>query len=204
MDTQSHWQDVYQRKQPQSVSWFAPHLQRSLGHIRALGLGKTARIVDVGGGASTLVDDLLSDGYRDVAVVDIAAQALDHSQARLGEHANAVDWIVGDVTQPLLPDASVDLWHDRAVFHFLTDPAQHAAYVAQVLRCVRPGGHVIIATFAPDGPEQCSGLPIVRYDADGIHGAFGGDFIKIGADAELHQTPAGGSQSFVYCFCRRA
>ena len=204
MDAQHHWQDVYQRKQPDHVSWFAPHLDRSLRRIRALGLDKGARIADIGGGASTLVDDLLFEGFDNIAVIDIAEQALAHSRSRLGPRAADVDWIVGDATGPLLPEASVDLWHDRAVFHFLTDPAQRAAYVAQVERAVRPGGHVIVATFAPDGPQQCSGLPIVRYDADGIHAAFGGPFVKVGADAEVHQTPAGGQQSFVYCFCRRA
>lgn len=204
MDAQQHWQQVYERKQPQFVSWFAPHLHRSLRRIRALDLPKNARIADIGGGASTLVDDLLDEGFDNVAVVDLAPPALAHSRARLGDRAAMVDWIAGDATSPLLPDASVDLWHDRAVFHFLTDPAQRAAYIEQVRRCVRPGGHVIIATFAPDGPEQCSGLPVARYDADGIHDAFGAGFVKVGSDAEQHQTPAGGTQSFVYCFCRRA
>ncbi len=204
IDMQAHWQDVYERKAPDRVSWFRPHLERSLDHIVALPVGPEARIVDIGGGASTLVDDLLAAGRRNVAVLDLSAEALAHSRARLGADADAVDWRVGDATLPQFEPQSVDVWHDRAVFHFLTDPADRAAYVEQVLRAVRPGGHVIVATFAPDGPDRCSGLPVQRYDADGIHAAFGAAFVKVGQAAEHHRTPAGGEQSFVYCFCRRA
>ena len=115
-----------------------------------------------------------------------------------------VDWIVGDGTTDLLPDCSTDLRHDRAVFHFLTDEAARSAYLSQVMRCVKPGGHVLVATFALDGPEKCSGLPVARYDSDGIHAIFGASFDKVGEAAEMHETPWGGAQSFVYCFCRRA
>jgi len=203
MASQRHWQAVYEKKKPEEVSWYRPHLGQSLDFIRSCRLPPDARIVDVGGGASTLVDDLLDEGYRNLAVIDLAAAALDAARTRLGDRAGAVDWIVGDVTTPLLPADSVDFWHDRAVFHFLTDDASRGAYLAQVVRSVRPGGHVLVATFGLDGPEQCSGLPVARYDAAGIHAVFGDTFTKIGQAAEQHETPRGSVQSFVYCFCRR-
>jgi SAM-dependent methyltransferase len=161
------------------------------------------RIVDIGGGASTLVDDLLAGGYPNLAVVDLAEPALAVARERLGERGAGVDWIVGDVTTELLSERSVDMWHDRAVFHFLTEEVSRAGYLSQVTRCVKPGGHVLVATFALDGPEKCSGLPVARYDSDGIHAVFGDAFKKVGEAAEQHETPWGGVQSFVYCFCRR-
>jgi len=203
MDEKEHWQRIYAQKPPESLGWYRPHLDQSLQFIRACGLAQNARIVDVGGGASTLVDDLLNEGYGNVAVIDLAEAALDEARARLGERAAAVDWIPGDITTPLLDDASVDLWHDRAVFHFLTDETVRRAYLDEALRCVKPGGHVLVATFGLDGPEQCSGLPVVRYDASGIHTVFGDRFAKVGAAAEQHATPWGSTQSFVYCLCRR-
>lgn len=198
-----HWRRVYEGKGAEAVSWYRPRLERSLAFVERSGLGLDARIVDIGGGASTLVDDLLDAGYSNVAVIDLADAALRVSRARLGERARAVDWIVGDVCAALLPDESVDFWHDRAVFHFLTEPAARDAYLVQVLRSVKAGGHVVVATFAPDGPQQCSGLPVARYDADGIHAVFGAAFEKVGSADEQHQTPWGSAQSFVYCFCRR-
>lgn len=198
-----HWRAVYAQKAANQVSWFRPHLERSLDFIRSAKLPKDARIVDVGGGASTLVDDLLLDGYSNLAVIDLADSALDTARERLGDRADAVDWIVGDVTTPLLSEESVDFWHDRAVFHFLTEADARQAYLEQVARCVKPGGQVLVATFALDGPKTCSGLPIARYDADGIHSVFGEEFEKIGEASELHETPRGSAQSFVYCFCRR-
>jgi ubiquinone/menaquinone biosynthesis C-methylase UbiE len=203
MSGREHWQAVYARNTPDRVSWYRPHLDLSLNFIRSCRLGSDARIVDVGGGASTLVDDLLDAGYRNLVVVDLAENALEIARDRLGDRASSVEWIAGDVTDPLFPDGSVDLWHDRAVFHFLTDEAARAAYVARVERCVKPGGHVLVATFGPDGPEKCSGLPVARYDARAIHGVFGAAFVKVGEAAEQHPTPMGTVQSFVYCFCRR-
>lgn len=200
---EQHWQKVYSQKAPDKVSWYRPHLDRSLAFIRSCGLEAHARIVDVGGGTSTLVDDLVSDGYFNLAVIDLAEAALAATRDRLGVQAAAVEWIVGDVTTDLLPDCSVDVWHDRAVFHFLTEEPARAAYLAQVMRCVKPGGHVLVATFGLDGPEQCSGLPVTRYDSKGIHAVFGDAFDKVGEAAEQHDTPWGGVQSFVYCFCRR-
>jgi len=196
MDAQ-HWEGVYTRKAVDAVSWYRPHLDTSLRFIDAAALAPDARIVDVGGGASSLVDDLLDRGFRNVAVVDLASAALAAVRARLGARAAAVDFVVGDATSALLPDASVDFWHDRAVFHFLTDPEARAAYIAQVRRCVKPGGLVLVSTFAPEGPVACSGLPVQRYDADGIHDAFGGTFEKLGETAENHRTPWGSEQAFV-------
>lgn len=204
MSSKNHWQSVYEHKTSDEVSWYRPHLERSLEYISAAKLAATARIVDVGGGASTLVDDLLSEGYSNLAVVDLADSALKVARDRLGEREAQVDWVVGDVTQPLLPDLSVDFWHDRAVFHFLTEQDARAAYLSQVNRCVKPGGHVLVATFGLDGPEQCSGLPVARYDPAGIHAVFGDNFDKLGEATEEHATPWGSEQSFVYCYCRRA
>jgi len=178
-------------------------LETSLRFIADSGMRPEARIVDIGGGAATLVDDLLTRGHRNLAVVDLAQAALDTAQARLGARASGVDWIQGDVTTPLLAEQSVDFWHDRAVFHFLNDPESRAAYLRQVARAVKPGGHVMVATFGPDGPERCSGLPVTRYSADGIHAVFGRGFSKLGEASEAHQTPWGSEQAFVYCFCRR-
>lgn len=200
---EKHWGAVYKRKASDEVSWYRAHLERSLEFIGTSGLATDARIVDVGGGASTLVDDLLSEGYQNLAVIDLAEAALEVAKVRIGDRADEVDWIVGDVTTPLLPPASVDFWHDRAVFHFLTEAQVRSSYLAQVMRCVKPGGKVLVATFGLDGPDSCSGLPITRYDAEGIHTVFGDAFDKLGDSSEHHETPWGSVQSFVYCFCRR-
>jgi len=204
MSTKEHWQSVYERKASDEVSWYRPHLDRSLEFISSCGLQKNDRIVDIGGGASTLVDDLLRDGFQNLAVVDLADAALQVAKARLGNQSEAVDWIAGDITTPLLPDDSVDFWHDRAVFHFLTEEPARTAYLDQVARCVRSGGRVLVATFGLDGPEKCSGLPVARYDADGIRDVFGDAFTKIDEATEHHKTPWGSVQSFVYCFCKRS
>lgn len=203
MANQAHWQNVYSRKSPVEVSWYRPHLERSLEFIRSCHLESDARIVDIGGGASTLVDDLIADGFRNLAVIDLAEAALSAARQRLGEGAAWVDWVVGDATTSLLAEQSVDFWHDRAVFHFLTEADARAAYVAQVMRVVKPGGYVLIATFNLDGPERCSGLPVQRYDPAGIHAVLGDLFDKVGEASELHTTPSGGKQSFAYCLCRR-
>ncbi len=203
MNRAQHWDTVYQNKAVDQVSWFQPHAKTSLTLIEALCPERAARIIDVGAGASVLVDDLLDAGYQHLTVLDIAASALEVSKARLGERAATVDWRVGDVTTVALPEASFDVWHDRAVFHFLTDAADRRRYVDQVRRAVRPGGHVIVATFGPDGPLQCSNLDVCRYAPDGLHGEFGAVFELLGHHAEVHRTPAGRDQAFVYCYCRR-
>ena len=200
---EAHWQQVYTQKSTEQVSWYRPHLDRSLALIAAAGLHPAARIVDVGAGASTLVDDLLDRGFTDIAVVDVASAALEAAQARLGARALGVRWIAGDITTPLLEDSSVDLWHDRAVLHFLTDPAERSAYLSQLQRCVRPGGHVLLATFAPDGPERCSDLPVVRYTSAELAALLGPDFETIAESREVHRTPRGSSQAFSYALCQR-
>lgn len=199
-----HWEDVYARKAPDSVSWFQPHAEHSLNLIERTGLGHDAAIIDVGGGASTLVDDLLASGHSDLSVLDLSAAALHAAQVRLGDAATRVNWIEADITEVELPAQRYDLWHDRAVFHFLTDPAQRRIYVDKVLRSVKPGGHVIIATFAEDGPENCSGLPVMRYGANALHAEFGAPFELLEHRREAHHTPAGVVQQFVYCYCRRS
>ena len=198
-----HWDDVYARKGAERVSWFQPHLGTSLAFIRDLALPKSARVIDVGGGASTLVDDLLDEVFADLTVLDISARALATSQARLGERATDVHWIVADVTSVDLDVSRYDLWHDRAVFHFLTDAEARAAYVRTALRALAPGGHIIVATFGAHGPEQCSGLDVVRYEADGLHAEFGAQFEKVRSVTEAHHTPWGTEQEFLYCYCRR-
>lgn len=203
MDRDAHWNQVYEARDAERVSWYAPHLSRSLELIDEARLGPRAAIIDVGGGASTLPADLLDRGYGDVTVLDIARSALDTARERLGDRADAVSWIVGDVTTVELPARRYDLWHDRAVFHFLTDEADRAAYLAQVSRSLRPGGRIIVATFGPEGPEQCSGLPVVRYDDAGLQRQFGSAFERVRCLEERHETPWGSEQSFVYCLCRR-
>ncbi|MAQ19577.1 MAG: SAM-dependent methyltransferase [Sandaracinus sp.] len=203
MSDAGHWEEVYATKAPDGVSWYRPHLDRSLALIEGLGPSRDARIVDVGGGASTLVDDLLDRGFQDLAVVDLATAALAASRARLGDRATAVEWIVGDARHALFPVGSVDLWHDRAVFHFLTEPADRAAYVDHLALAVRPGGHAVIATFAEDGPEKCSGLPVVRHSPDALAAAMGDRFEALQTAREVHRTPWGSEQPFAYVVVRR-
>ncbi len=202
MAHKDHWEQVYTTKPTTGVSWFQAHAEQSLRLIQDTGAPLSAAIIDVGGGASTLVDDLLAGGYCALSVLDISATALKTTQTRLGTAADQVRWLVGDITTLDLPTQAFDVWHDRAVFHFLTSPEQRAAYVRQVLHAVKPGGHVIVSTFAEDGPLQCSGLPVMRYSADGLHAEFGAPFELVRHEQEEHRTPAGGIQKFVYCYCR--
>jgi ubiquinone/menaquinone biosynthesis C-methylase UbiE len=201
MDTKEHWERVYDTKAPTEVSWFSPHLRTSLSLILQVCSKRASSIIDVGGGESTLVDDLLSCGYEDITVLDIAQTAIDNTRERLGSAANQATWIVGDVTSVTLPDRRYDLWHDRAVFHFLTRPEECHAYVHQVASTVKVGGHVIVATFGTEGPRKCSGLDVMRYDADSLHAQFGLQFRLVESSKEIHQTPFGTAQQFLYCYC---
>jgi SAM-dependent methyltransferase len=201
-DRRQHWETVYRSKAADQVGWFQPHAASSLRLIEACA-GTDAHVIDVGGGASVLVDDLLDAGYRRLTVLDLAEASLAVSRERLGARAQSVRWIAADITRAVLPDAHYDVWHDRAVFHFLTDPADRARYVAQVRKSVKPGGHVIVAAFGPGGPLQCSGLDVVCYAPDALHAEFGASFRLLRHETEIHHTPAGKQQEFVYCYCVR-
>ncbi len=199
---ESHWEGVYARKAPDRVSWFRPHLDRSLHFLDVAGIAPTAGVIDVGGGASTFVDDLLDRGYSNVTVLDLSEAALAAARARLGGRAVAVRWIRADVTRADLPARAYDFWHDRAVFHFLKDPEARHRYVDTVRRSLRPGGHIVVATFGPRGPETCSGLEVLRFTPDALHAEFGDGFVKLEDATEIHETPGGTEQEFVYCYCR--
>jgi len=201
MDTKTHWDKVYATKAPDAVSWYRPHLETSLALIERAAGSYTAAIIDVGGGESTLVDDLLVRGYRKITVLDVSQTAIDVTKKRLGEAARLVNWIAGDVNEVRFDVDVYDVWHDRAVFHFLTNPAHRSSYVRQVARAVRPGGHVIVSTFGPEGPTKCSGLEVMRYDADSLLGEFCDRFRLVQSSKELHQTPFGTTQQFLYCYC---
>ena len=203
MQSRDHWNRVYTTKTPTGVSWFQEHALQSMALIHQAGLSKDAAIIDVGGGASTLVDDLVAEHYRNVTVLDLSDAALAAAQTRLAERAGDVTWIAGDITQVELPVRAYVVWHDRAVFHFLTSQEDRDAYVRAVLRAVRPGGIVIVATFAEDGPDHCSGLPVMRYSADTLHAEFGAPFTLLRQEREEHHTPGGATQKFIYCMCRK-
>jgi 2-polyprenyl-3-methyl-5-hydroxy-6-metoxy-1,4-benzoquinol methylase len=202
MNVQGHWEKIYTEKAPNAVSWYRPHLEKSLALIEEMAPHYSASIVDVGGGESTLVDDLLARGYENITVLDVSQTALDANRKRLGANASRVNWLLADVTQVELEPSAYDVWHDRAVFHFLTSTSDRVAYVRQVARAIRHGGHVIVSTFGPKGPMKCSGLDVIRYDAGTLHREFGAHFRLLGSSTELHRTPFGTTQQFLYCYCR--
>jgi ubiquinone/menaquinone biosynthesis C-methylase UbiE len=203
MDPEAHWETLYRTKTAEQVSWYRRHLDVSLNLIERAAPARSEAIIDVGGGESTLVDDLLERGFSNLTVLDISAAALEVTKQRLGSRAGAVGWIAADIRNAVLPDSSCDVWHDRAVFHFLTTQEDRRRYVHQVLRAVRPGGYVIVGAFGPDGPRRCSGLEVVRYEAAGLHGQFGSPFRLVESVPEVHVTPWGTTQQFVYCLCMR-
>lgn len=204
MNLKTHWEHIYRSKPPTQVSWYQEHAQFSLQYIRNTGIPKTAHIIDVGGGASTLVDDLITEGFKNITVLDISGAALQLARQRLGVKARDVNWIEADITYADLPHQAYDLWHDRAVFHFLTQLADRQRYVDRVRQAVRPGGHVIVATFATDGPDHCSGLEVMRYNSESLYSEFDGDFDLVSSSRETHHTPFGTEQKFIYCYCRKA
>lgn len=203
MSDKRHWDTVYASKAVDEVSWFQPHPEQSLALLDRAGIQADAPIIDVGAGASCLVDALLDRGFGRVSVLDISAAALAHARARLGPRAAGVTWIEGDIRDVPLPESGYAVWHDRAVFHFLTDPAHRRAYLAQVRRALRPDGCLVVATFAPDGPSQCSGLPVVRYTPEALMAEFGDTFRLMEHVAEAHHTPSGKVQHFIYCLGQR-
>ena len=202
-DRHAHWQAVYQGKDPVAVSWYRPHLEVSLALLDHAGLSAGARLIDVGGGAATLVDDLLERGLTEVTVLDVSGQALAIARARLGPRAAQVRWIEQEVLSAALPAGGFEFWHDRAVLHFLTDPADAARYVQVCAAALAPGGHAVIAGFAPDGPQRCSGLPVVRRSGEQIATLFGPAFSLVRTHAERHRAPSGTEQSFAYALLRR-
>jgi len=202
--TTHHWQQVYTTKSPDRVSWYQTQATTSLRLIRDTAAAHASAIIDVGGGASTLVDGLLADGYTNLTVLDLSAAALAASRARLGAAGDAVRWIEADATTVALPADTYAVWHDRAAFHFLTDADDRHAYVRNVRHALSDGGHLIVATFAEDGPGQCSGLTVCRYDAAALAAEFGDGFTLLHHEKEAHRTPANNVQSFIYCVFKKA
>ena len=201
-DLRAHWETIHREKSATEVSWYRPHLETSLRLIEEAAQNKSASIIDVGAGRSTLVDDLLARGYENVTVLDIAQTAIDAASARLGDDSARVRWLVGDVTNTTLSPAEYDVWHDRAVFHFLTEAADRAAYAQQVRSALKPGGCLILGAFAAGGPAVCSGLDVVRYDADALQREFGEALRLTRVRKEEHGTPSGRVQPFLYCCFR--
>lgn len=202
MDLKTHWETIYGTKATTQVSWYQTEASLSLALIGRVAPSRLTRLIDVGGGASTLVDGLISGGYRHVTVLDLSGAALRSAASRLGASAEGVTWREADILETSLPPADFDVWHDRAVFHFLTAADDRRRYVEQVRRSVRPGGHVLVATFADDGPTRCSGLEVARYSGEGLHAQFGAGFDLLEQVREEHVTPSGVRQAFVYCLCR--
>src|SRR6202158_52352 len=202
LSRQNHWEKVYTTKGESEVSWFQETPAPSLELIELVGAIQNSAIIDIGGGASRLVDNLVSRGYEDLTVLDLSGAALASARSRIGDKANRVTWITADVTA-WEPSRTYDVWHDRAAFHFLTEPNDQAAYVARLRRALRLGGHAIIATFAPDGPERCSGLMVSRYDANALAATLGEGFGLIDTLRHDHTTPWGAVQKFQFSTFRR-
>ena len=201
-DWKNHWESVYAQKNPTDVSWYQSHPQHSLSLIGNTGFDTAASIIDIGGGASTLVDHLLTVGYRDLTILDIARTAIRQAQDRLGDRSQQVTWIEGDVTG-YAPGQTFDIWHDRAVFHFLTLEHDRESYLKVLDSALQPGGQAIIATFTDSGPSQCNGLDVVRYSPVELSRVLGPKLRLIETMKEDHHTPNGGLQQFIYCrFCR--
>ena len=199
MDRAEHWQKVWVSKAPTQVSWFRPHLDVSLAMIADAALDLDAPVIDIGGGGSTLVDDLLAQGLRCITVLDISDAALAVARERLGEGAEGVTWLADDVLHADLPSAHYRLWHDRATFHFLMDERDRQAYVGSLRHALAPDAHVIIAAFATDGPKQCSGLDTMQYSAEGLAEILGPEFRLVDSVREAHVTPSAAQQNFLYC-----
>lgn len=198
MNRKSHWENVYSTRKPHEVGWYQAYPEIPLHLIASTGVGKNAAIIDVGGGASNLVDALLENGYSDVTVLDLSAAALEATQARLGEASSQVKWLVEDITC-FNPPRQYDVWHDRAVFHFLTESSDRQRYMEAARAALPPGGHLIMAAFALDGPPQCSGLDVVRYSPESLQHEAGDGFALAESFGGLHITPSQGKQSYTFC-----
>jgi SAM-dependent methyltransferase len=203
LDRKSHWDQVYRDKPADAVSWFQPRADRSIDWIRSSGTPASMSIIDVGSGATRLIDALIAEGYGRITALDLSGAALAATRARIGAAADAVEWIEADITRVSLPRHAYDVWHDRAVFHFLTEADQRRAYLDSVAAALKPGGHAIIATFAEDGPTRCSGLPVMRYSPESLQATFGPGFELVRSMREIHTTPSGAEQRFIYCELRK-
>ncbi|MCI0488475.1 MAG: class I SAM-dependent methyltransferase [Blastocatellia bacterium] len=203
MNRKSHWESIYSTKNPTQVSWYQQRPEVSLEMIERTKVGKAANIIDIGGGASTLADHLLAMGFARVTVLDISMAAIRAAQERLGPKAEAVEWIEADITEAVLPARSFDLWHDRAVFHFLIEEKDRRKYVEQATHALKDAGHLILAAFASDGPTRCSGLDVVRYTPEALQEEMGGAFELMETTRETHLTPSGSEQRFIYCRFRK-
>lgn len=203
MSRKEHWESVYTVKQSTEVSWYQARPTRTLELLREIGAGPHTNVIDIGGGDSTFVDAVLAEQLGQVTVLDISAGALDRARTRLGERAKDVTWIEADVTQVALPRAAFDVWHDRAVFHFLVDAQEQARYVVTATNAVRSGGHLIMSTFAPEGPTRCSGLEVMRYGPDDLARHFADGFRLREGFAEEHLTPSGARQRFTVALLQR-
>jgi SAM-dependent methyltransferase len=202
MNSRTHWDRIYRNTSPELVSWYQPEPTLSLELIGQAVPDRSSAILDVGGGASTLVDGLLAAGYHRLTVLDLSGEALAKARTRLGAAAAPVTWLEADVLTAPFASHAYDLWHDRAVFHFLTDPSDRRRYVAQARLAVRPGGHVLIATFAPDAPPRCSGLDVMRYSPEALEAELGPGLRLRSSRREEHRTPRGQTQAFSYCLFR--
>lgn len=201
-DNQAHWDSTYERRGPSGVSWYQPEPVVSLDLIAKSGVVRDAAVIDVGGGASSLVDRLVGDGFTDVSVLDISSIAIEEARGRLPADA-PVDWVVSDVLS-WRPTRQYSLWHDRAVFHFLVSPGDTETYRRTLAAALDPGGFVVIGTFAADGPDSCSGLPVARYSDADLASALGNGFTPIAFRREVHRTPSGGYQPFTWMVAKLA
>jgi SAM-dependent methyltransferase len=198
----SHWERIYDERDPHAVSWYQQAPERSLKLIEAASPSLTAAILDVGGGASSLASALIGAGYEDVTVADISTKALADARQEAGDRANAIQWVEADIRDHDF-GREYDVWHDRALFHFMVDPTDRDLYLETLRRSLRAGGHAVIAGFGPEGPTRCSGLPVVRYGAQELAAALGDDFELLSEDSEIHITPNGARQEFIYAHLRR-
>ena len=203
MNTAEHWEEIYATRTANSVGWYAPHLETSLKWIAELKLAAEDPIIDVGGGASTLVDDLMNSGHRNLTVLELSETAIQLTKERLGKPSASVTWLQGDVTEIELPSRYFSLWHDRAVYHFLIEPELQQKYRNSILKALKVEGYFIIGTFSPDAPPQCSGLPVQRYTSERLSEIFGKAFKLKRYQNEIHYTPSGLEQAYVYCLFQK-
>jgi SAM-dependent methyltransferase len=199
MDNKLHWDRIFYAKASGEFTWHQPHLTKSLEILQGIRLDSSARIIDVGCGDSTYVDDLLALGFSNLTLLDVSPVAIERAKRRLGDRAGQLTWLESDLREASLQPEYYDLWHDRAVFHFLVDPLDRHHYVSKAEQALKPGGHLVIATFSVTGPESCSGLKTMRYSPESLSAAFGERFRLYDSQAEVHHTPKGGEQNFLYC-----